>query len=158
MNTVSTERHRAVPEHYRTADMEQRIALIADSFARLLGEPLVDVGDDPVTALWHAPRVIVAHGTQEDPIFFFGNACALAAFETDVESFTRMPSRFSAEAPLRAERQALLDRVSAQGFIDDYSGVRIASTGRRFRVDRAIVWNLIDESGACHGQAATFAL
>lgn len=156
MNAGSIAHQPTVPAQYRTPEMQGRIALVADSFVRLLGRPLVEVGSDPVAVLWRAPRVIVAHGMEEDPVFFFGNACALNAFETDVASFTRMPSRLSAEAPLRAERQSLLDRVSAQGFIDDYAGVRIASSGRRFRIDRAIVWNLIDERGTRHGQAATF--
>ena len=147
-----------VPEVYREAGRAPRIALIAESFARLLGRPLVDPAQDIVAALWDAPRVIVAHGTQDDPVFFFANRAALAAFESDVEAFTRMPSRLSAEAPLREERQALLDRVSRDGFIDDYAGVRISALGRRFRIERAIVWNLVDGAGARHGQAATFTL
>lgn len=147
-----------VPELYREPSRAPRIALIAESFARLLGRPLVDPAQDIVAALWDAPRVIVAHGTQDDPVFFFANRAALAAFESDVEAFTRMPSRLSAEAPLREERQALLDRVSRDGFIDDYAGVRISALGRRFRIERAIVWNLVDGAGARHGQAATFTL
>lgn len=147
-----------VPDLYRTAQAERRIALIAASFARLLGRPLAEVGDDVVACLWEAPVAIVAHGTEPDPIFFFGNARALTVFETDAAHFVGMPSRLSAEAPLRGERQALLDRVSAQGFIADYAGIRISATGRRFRIDRAIVWNLIDEAGGLQGQAATFAL
>ena len=148
----------AVPELYRKADAVRRIALIASSFERLLGQPLVDPADDIVAALWQAPRAIVAHGTQDDPIFFFASRYALGAFESDVEAFTAMPSRFSAEAPLRGERQALLDRVTRDGYIDDYSGVRITATGRRFQIERAVVWNLIDAQGQRHGQAATFTL
>jgi len=145
-----------VPEQYRTPQMQQRIALIASSFERFLGKPLVDIGGDPVAALWHAPRAILAHGIEADPVFFFGNRYALNAFESDVASFTQMPSRLSAEAPLREERQTLLDRVSANGFIEDYAGVRITAKGRRFRIGQATVWNLIDEKGARHGQAAAF--
>ena len=59
-------------------------------------------------------------------------------------------------APLREERQALLDRVTAQGYIDDYAGIRISAKGRRFRIARAVVWNLVDAGGHCHGQAAMF--
>jgi hypothetical protein len=147
-----------VPPQYRAPDTSARIALIAESFARLLRRPLVEPGDDPVAALWNAPCAVVAHGTEADPVFFFGNRAALAAFECDVASFIRMPSRLSAEAPLRDERQRLLDRVARDGFIDDYAGVRISATGRRFRIETAIVWNLVDEQGACHGQAATFTL
>lgn len=139
------------------ADMD-RIALIATSFRRLTGKPLVEACDDLLKALWDAPQAILAHGTEADPLFFFGNAVALAAFETTLEAFIGMPSRLSAEAPLREERQLLLDRVSAQGFIDDYSGVRISTTGRKFLITSATVWNLIDADGLVQGQAAAFVL
>lgn len=144
------------PELYREPERAARIALLPESFERLLGRPLLDPSDDVVAALWEAPFAILAHGIEPDPVFFFGNACALAAFECDVGSFTRMPSRLSAEAPLREERQALLDRVTAQGYIDDYAGVRISAKGRRFRIGPATVWNLIDGKGRLHGQAASF--
>lgn len=147
-----------VPEEYRTLEAERRIGLIASSFARLVGRPLVEPGDDVVAALWQAPRAILAHGTEADPLFFFGNRYALDAFEYDVARFISTPSRLSAEAPLREERQALLERVSRDGYIDDYSGIRITSTGRRFRIGQAIVWNIVDEKGVRHGQAATFTL
>ena len=144
-----------LPEAFATPAARARIALIAESFARLLARPLV-TADDPVAALWHAPFAVVAHGAEADPLFFFGNRAALAAFETDFDAFVGMPSRLSAEAPLRGERQMLLDRVSAHGFIDDYAGLRISARGRRFRIENAVVWNLIDAEGTRHGQAAMF--
>jgi len=147
-----------LPALYKQEARARRIALIAESYARLLGRALVSSHGNISEALWNLPAVIVAHGTEPDPIFFFGNACALSAFECDAGTFTEMPSRLSAEAPLRQERQDLLDRVTANGFIDDYSGIRISATGRRFRVEKAVVWNLIDDQGLCHGQAATFTL
>lgn len=147
-----------VPEQYRLPQAAGRIALIAESFERLLRRPLVAPGDDPVAALWQAPQAVVAHGIEDDPIFFFGNRAALAAFDCAVAAFTAMPSRLSAEAPERDERRRLLDRVSRDGFIDDYAGVRVSATGRRFRIERAVVWNLLDAAGMRHGQAATFAV
>jgi hypothetical protein len=146
----------AVPDEYRMPGSQARIALIASSFARLLGRPLVEEGSDSVAALWDAPPAIVAHGVEDDPIFFFGNRAALRAFECDVAAFVQMPSRLSAEAPLREERQALLDRVSVRGYIDDYAGIRISAAGRRFVIAGAVVWNLIDARGNRHGQAAAF--
>ena len=131
-----------------------RLALIAESHLRLTGRRLVD--ETGADALWASPAVIVAHDTAPDPIFFFGNARALALFETLPENFTAMPSRLSAEAELREERARLMARVTRDGFIDDYSGVRISATGRRFRIQRATVWNLVDASGHLHGQAAAF--
>src|SRR5688500_16682377 len=119
----------SIPQAYRSTEMQRRIALVAASFERLLGRPLADGPRDIVASLWHAPAAIVAHGCEPDPVFFFGNRRALEAFESNVAAFTRMPSRLSAEAPLREERQALLERVAREGFIDDYAGVRITATG-----------------------------
>ncbi len=143
-----------VPQVY--SGREERILLIAESHLRLTGRALVDGGGDVVAALWNAPDAILAHGTEPDPLFFFANAKALAAFEYELDELLGLPSSMSAEEMVREERQALLDKVTAQGFIDDYAGVRIASSGRRFRIAQATVWNLIDEVGVRHGQAATF--
>jgi len=133
-----------------------RIALIDESYRRLTGRQLVQPEDDLALAFWNAPRAIVAHGTEADPIFFYGNALALDLFAMQADAFTRLPSRLSAEPMHRDERAELLDRVARDGFIDDYAGIRIAATGQRFRIEQAIVWNLIDAAGAVHGQAATF--
>ena len=134
----------------------QRLALLAQSHQRLIGRPLVSPGFDLRAALWNAASVIVAHGTEADPVFFYGNRRALALFEMDWASFVRLPSRRSAEPLLREERARLLERVARDGCISDYAGVRVSATGRRFHIEQAVVWNLIDDSGACHGQAAAF--
>ncbi|WP_144097666.1 MEKHLA domain-containing protein [Croceicoccus sediminis] len=133
-----------------------RIALIAASHLRITGRPLVPEGGDFAHALWHLPAVVLAHGTEDDPLFFYANRAALDLFALTGEQVLAMPSRLSAEMPLREEREALLARVRAQGFIDDYAGIRIASDGRRFRIKAATVWNLVDPDGVNRGQAATF--
>lgn len=144
------------PERYTDPGTHSRIALIAQSHLRLTGRMLVPAGSDPVRALWDASPVVIAHGTEDDPLFFYANRAALGRFDMALDTFIGMPSRYSAEAPLREERQALLDAVARQGFIDDYAGVRIAASGRRFRIEAATVWNLIDTAGTVHGQAAAF--
>ncbi len=136
---------------------DPRLPLLADSYRRLTGRRLVAPGPDIFRALWEAPRVIVAHGTEDDPVFFYGNRLALELFALDFEAFSRLPSRLSAEPLARAERARLLERVRLDGFIDDYAGVRIAADGRRFRIAGATVWNLIDPHGVLYGQAACFA-
>jgi len=107
-------------------------------------------------ALWNAPRAIVAHGTEDDPIFFYGNRQALRLFEMSFEEFSRLPSRLSAEPLAQESRVKLLDKVTRQGYIDGYSGMRIAKSGRRFMITDTTVWNLIDETGQHQGQAAVF--
>lgn len=142
------------------ADFDGLARLIVESHLRVVGKPLLpdlDAGDDRLgDALWNAPRAVVAHGTQADPIFFYGNRLALELFEMDFATFTALPSRYSAEPVVREERAALLERVTRDGYIDDYAGIRISSSGRRFRIENATVWNLIDAHGVYRGQAATF--
>lgn len=139
-------------EGVATRSAGDRLGLIASSYQHLTGAPLVAAPAE----LWEAPRAVVAHGLEPDPIFFYGNRMALELFEMPAADFIRLPSRLSAEPLLRDERARLLGRVADKGFIDDYTGVRISATGRRFRIEQAVVWNLVDASGVVHGQAATF--
>jgi MEKHLA domain len=106
--------------------------------------------------IFHAPFVLVSHGTEADPVLNYGNQAALSLWEMSWAELTRTPSRLTAEAPNREERARLLAAVTARGFIDDYSGVRISKTGRRFQISRATVWNLISPDGKYCGQAAMF--
>ena len=137
---------------------DSRLALIGDSFHRLTGLQLVKRPENVswAEALWASPNVVVAHGAEAEPVFFYGNQRALELFDMPFETFTRLPSRLSAEPMAQAERAALLARVTRDGFIADYAGVRIAANGARFRIEQAVVWNLIDSHGVLHGQAATF--
>jgi len=137
------------------------LRLLAGSHARLVGAPLLpeDARDDEARARWlyeAAPFCVLAHNTDADPRFIYANRAAQARFEYGWDEFTTLPSRLSAEAPDRAERQRLLDAVTRDGFIGDYRGLRIAKSGRRFWIESATVWQLVDEAGALHGQAAAF--
>jgi PAS domain-containing protein len=130
--------------------------LLTGSYARLVGVPLA--ADRDAGWLYHeAPFVVLAHSTDPDPRFIYANRAAQACFEYPWDAFVTLPSRLSAEAPDRAERQRLLDEVARNGFVADYSGIRVAKSGRRFRIDNGVVWQLIDPDGVLHGQAATFA-
>lgn len=106
--------------------------------------------------VYEAPFVLVSHGTESDPVLNYGNQTALALWEMSWDELTNTPSRLTAEAPNREERARLLASVTANGFIDNYSGIRISKTGRRFRIAQATVWNLLDERGNHAGQAAMF--
>ena len=106
--------------------------------------------------VFHAPFVLVSHGTEADPVLNYGNQTALTLWEMSWTELTCTPSRLTAEAPNREERARLLAAVTDRGFIDDYSGIRISKTGRRFRIAQATVWNLLDEQKKYCGQAAMF--
>ena len=129
------------------------------SFRRIVGRDLIAAGGDEIEhaqRLFEAPFVVLSHGVQNDPILNYGNARALTLWEMSFADFTRMPSRVTAEAMLREERERLLAIAARKGYIDDYYGVRISSTGRRFMISNAIIWNVTDEAGVRIGQAATF--
>lgn len=133
--------------------------LLISSYRRITGRELVaqkGTREETARALYEAPYGVVSHDTRDDPVFNYGNRTALGLFEMSWRDFVVLPSLESAEAVNRAERQKLLDRVSLSGFVDDYRGVRISSTGRRFRIEEATVWNVVDERSVYHGQAAVF--
>jgi len=131
--------------------------LLISSYQRLTGKNLVaEHQTNRAKALFEADFVLVSHGTENDPIFNYGNKSALKAFELCWSDFVALPSRKSAKPLDRDERADLLARVSKFGFINDYRGLRISSTGKTFWIENATVWNLIDDSGAIRGQAAMF--
>ncbi len=133
--------------------------LLLESYHRWTGQELIERrGTDPVQAkaLFYVPFVVVSHGNQDDPVLNYANAAALALWETTWERLTSMPSRLTAEPVNQAERARMLEQASVRGYIDDYRGVRISATGRRFLVEQALVWNVVDKDGRKRGQAATF--
>ena len=143
---------------WQTEPWQLRSSEIADSYARFLGEPLVEATSpgDLSEQLYFAPFVLVSHGCEPDPILNYGNQSALGLWNVDVETLCRMPSRLTAEPIHRDERVAMLDRVTRDGYIDDYSGVRIAANGRRFLIEQATVWNVQSADKRPAGQAAMF--
>lgn len=133
--------------------------ILLDSYRRWVGSELIDRTGSPAEQaerLFLAPFVVVSHGTQSDPILNYGNQTALRLWDMDIPILLQTPSRYTAEPMHRDERAQLLERTSRDGYVDDYQGIRISSTGRRFRIDRATVWNLVDAAGQRVGQAATF--
>ena len=132
---------------------------LLNSYRHWVGRDLMSrVGgaEEQAHALFMAPFVVVSHGSQEDPILNYGSHLALTLWETRCEELLQTPSRLTAEPVNRAEREWMLERARAQGYVDNYRGVRISSSGRRFLIEQAIVWSVIDKAGRRHGQAATF--
>lgn len=144
---------------WQTDSVIAHTRVLARSYRKWTGRDLLPGLFNPAGLaknIFHAPFVVVSHGLEADPVLNYGNAAALALWEMTWEELTRTPSRLTAEAPNRKERALLLDVVTKRGFIDDYSGVRISRSGRRFRIERATVWNLISAKGEPCGQAAMF--
>lgn len=141
-------------EPFRRAEIAAYARLLAESFHRLLGRPLCE--GDPAQALWTLPQPLVSHGTGADPVFRYGNAAALALWEMDWDSFTRLPSRRSApdSQDVQADRTRLLQAAMSRGWVDGYEGIRVSASGRRFRIAQTVLWTVSDAAGQPHGQAA----
>jgi len=136
------------------------ITLLLESYHYWMGKPLVPVPDDSPDALatyvHEAPFVIVSHNNLPDPLLNYGNKIALQLWEMNWDEFIGTPSRLTAEPMNREERSHMLQHATNKGYICDYRGIRIAKSGRRFLVEKAVVWNIFDTQQRFQGQAATF--
>ena len=133
--------------------------ILLDSFLHFVGRELIARTGQPADdarVVFEAPFVVVSHGTQDDPILNYGNQTALTLWGMNIPALTSTPSRLTAELMHRDERAQLMTRAARDGFVDDYRGIRVTSSGKRFLIEQAIIWNLIDANGQRVGQAATF--
>ena len=145
--------------HWRHHGWIAHTQILLNSFRHFVGRELIertDDAEDEAQIVFEAPFVVVSHGTQDDPILNYGNRTALSLWEMDMPTLTSTPSRLTAEPMHRDERAQLMTRAARDGFVDDYRGIRISSSGKRFLIERAIIWNLVDAVGQRVGQAATF--
>ena len=132
----------------------EHATLLLQSFETLIGRPLLNGGD--ARALYHAPFPVLSHDGAADPILTYGNLAAQSLWEMGWAELTSLPSRLTAEPAHRDQRDAMFARMRARGFVDDYTGVRISATGKRFEIRKAIIWPLLDRRGHKRGEAATF--
>lgn len=140
--------------HYYQA----HVSLLLDSYERLLNRPLLDAPNDVELGrqVFFADFALLSHNTDADPLFNYANQTALDLFELSWDEFFGMPSRLSVQAVNQQARERLMAKVTADGFVDDYAGVRISKTGKCFQIQKAIIWNVYDLQGVYHGQAAWF--
>lgn len=139
--------------------LAHHVSRLLASLRRWTGRDLVDPQLSKVEQarrIFTAPFAVLSHNKADDPILNYGNRSAMELFELSWDELIQTPSRLTAEPVHRDERARLLDAVARTGFIDDYRGVRVSKTGRRFLIDTATVWTVLDERGAPYGQAATF--
>ena len=108
-------------------------------------------------ALWNAPFVCASHDASD--VFNYGNKAALSLWGLSWDEFVGLPSTKSADEAddaIQSERRALLDKAAVTGVIEDYSGIRQTSEGRRFKINGATVWTINDRDGNKTGQAVRF--
>ncbi len=137
-------------------DLQSHSALLLNNYYHYFGAELIEPRNHETEQLMAAPFAVLSHGSQEDPIFNYGNTTAQTLFEMDWATLTALPSRLSAEPMHREERQQLLNEVTTKGYSANYRGIRISASGRRFYIDSARIWTLRNLSGTQIGQAAMF--
>ncbi|MEM8673395.1 MAG: MEKHLA domain-containing protein [Cyanobacteria bacterium P01_G01_bin.67] len=134
--------------------------IMAASYQQILGDKLIEPDYKPselAKTLFYAPFVLVSHNNQAEPIYNYANQTALQLWSLSWEQFTETPSAATTEPDARSDRQKMLQQAQERGYIDNYQGIRIASTGKKFMIEQVKLWNLTDESEKKCGQAATFA-
>lgn len=133
--------------------------IMAASYQQILGDKLIESDYKPselAKTLFYAPFILVSHDNQAEPIYNYANQTALQLWSLSWYEFTQTPSAATTEPMDRSDRQKMLQQAQEQGYIDNYQGIRIASTGKKFMIEQVKLWNLTDESGKKCGQAATF--
>jgi hypothetical protein len=106
--------------------------------------------------LYRAPFCLLAQDCAADPRFVYANLAAQRLFACCWQELVGMPSRLSAEAEEREQRQELMDSVLARGYVSGYRGRRVTKSGEFFWIEDTTVWNLVDADGTLYGQAAVF--
>ena len=133
-------------------------ALLLESHQRLFQRPLIRSQSIRLAAqeLFVLDQVVLCHDGSEDPRFLYANRAALQLFSRNWEQMVGMPSRLSASANQRLSRREQLELARRQDKLENYSGVRVNSQGRRFQIRGARIWSLIDQERHYSGQAACF--
>lgn len=134
------------------------VALLIDSYQNLLHRSFLEnIGEDALgRRVFTAEFALLSHNTDPDPVFNYANEKALDLFELNWDELIGMPSRLSVEPENQQARECLMAAVTNNGFVENYTGIRVSKTGRRFRINNAAIWNVHDRHGLYRGQAACF--
>mgnify|MGYP003628899865 FL=1 len=139
-------------------DYQDHALLLNESYRHWTGEYIVEQNDPGkvLAALNEADFVVVSHGMEAEPVFNYGNLAAFTLFGYEHLDFLRLMTSKTVGTEGMAGRQALTEQIDRDGFTHDYHGVRMTSSGQRFKVDASTVWKLQDNLGRVHGHAAIF--
>ncbi len=136
------------------------IARVAQSFHQVTGRSLLnEAGLDPKAlgrSAWFGDFALLTHRGDPGAVLNYGNEFALKLWEMDWNSFTATPSADTAPRNASAGRDLLMEKVARQNYVSGYAGERVSRTGRRFLIENATVWRLLDDRGGSFGMAAFF--
>lgn len=132
---------------------------VLHSYKYWTGKDLTEVpfGSNNISdKIFNASFVLASHDNSTDPKFKYGNKKALDLWELSWNEFINMPSKKTAEDIFQNERKRLLEEVYKNGYSTNYKGIRVSSTGKRFEILDAILWNVLDKNNKLIGQAVKF--
>ena len=133
--------------------------LLLDSYRHWMKQELIDRGvtfSEQSHQLFESSFVVVSHGMQNDPILNYGNRTALALWEMSWEELTSTRHASPPNLPIRKNVPRCFNGQHNMDSLMIIEESAFQRPGKRFLVERAIVWNVVDDQGQKQGQAATF--
>ena len=103
-----------------------------------------------------ADQAVLAHDDSEDPRLIYANSAAIQLWRRPWAEMMGLPSRLTAEPKEQGARARALTSAKQQDALAGYTGIRVDTVGRRFRIEGAKVWTFRDAGGKARGQAAAF--
>lgn len=140
-------------------DPDEWLRCVSDSLEQYYGKSLYDeLSVSGPGAIHNNERyVVISHGTQDDPVYNYGNKAGLLFFGYPEHEFVQLPSRYSAPSgALRQDRSQIVQHVLDHGWTIIDEAIRQNKARESFRVRRILYFNVNDDDGKRIGQAATF--
>ena len=136
-------------------DPDEWVRWSSDSLQKFTGESLLDKLQVSTWQEIHESTrfAVLSHGTQEDPIYHYFNRGSLELFERTAEEIFTLPSRFSAPESERQKRAQIVSDVAVEcRTLPEI--LRVTKTGKLFRAQNVIYWNVYNDEGTRLGQSA----
>jgi PAS domain-containing protein len=132
--------------------------LLNQTYQHWFGDYLVNEQDpgNVLAALNEDERVIFSLGLEPEPVFNYGNVKALGLFGYELAEFIQLPGRATMAPDQATIDQMLQDEIGKQGYVADYTGVRLDKRGRSWQIEAGKIWQLVDNLGRLHGFAGCF--
>ena len=145
-----------------SAEKQGLTTLILHSHERAFGRPLIASRRHGASERMRCQELfscgfpVLAHGIEADPQLSYANASALLLWQTTWNELIGLPSRLTAPASERGDRESALTQALAIKAISGYSGIRISRREKRFMINNARVWSISDNREQVLGLAASF--
>ena len=85
---------------------------------------------------------ILSHGTQQDPIYNYGNKASLLLFDETLENLCQTPSRYSTVESLMQDREQLIQQIADVGYGTITNALRTTTRGKLFVMETIWIWHV----------------